>query len=170
MYAQRSEKVYMCFYDLQKAFDSVQYPVLLQRLYDAGINGRAWRLLKSWYTSPKGMVQVNGSLSSMFTLELSAKRAVDEAIKKARRAFFAFRAIPWTVEPNLSKEHLRSLCFPSAPLWLRELDSLRHHTTPVGVIPRRDWVTHIEAFKTSFYIIHTSSSEMAFSDCQDFHP
>ena len=58
-----------------KAFDSVQYPVLLQRLfysgsiYDAGINGRAWRLLKSWYTSPKGMVQVNGSLSSMFNLE-----------------------------------------------------------------------------------------------------
>ena len=59
----------MCFYDLQKAFDSVQYPVLLQCLYDAGINGRAWRLLKSWYTSPKGMVRVNGSLSSMFTLE-----------------------------------------------------------------------------------------------------
>ena len=56
MYAQRSEKVYICFYDLQKAFDSVQYPVLLQRLYDASINGRAWRLLKCWYTSPKGMV------------------------------------------------------------------------------------------------------------------
>ena len=69
MYAQRSEKVYVCFYDLQKAFDSVQYPVLLRRLYDTGINGRAWRLLKSWYTSPKGMVRVNGSLSTMFTLE-----------------------------------------------------------------------------------------------------
>ena len=39
-----------------KAFDSVQYPVPLQRLYDVGINGRVWRLLKSWYTSPKGIV------------------------------------------------------------------------------------------------------------------
>ena len=59
----------MCFYDLKKVFDSVQYPVLLQRLYDAGINDRAWRLLKSWDTSPKGMVRVNGSPSSMLTLE-----------------------------------------------------------------------------------------------------
>ena len=69
VYAQHSEKVYICFYDLQKAFDSVQYSVLLQRLYDAGINGRAWRLRKSWYTLPKDMVRVNGSLSSMFNLE-----------------------------------------------------------------------------------------------------
>ena len=26
----------MCFYDLQKAFDSIQYPVLLKRLYESG--------------------------------------------------------------------------------------------------------------------------------------
>ena len=43
----------MCFYDLQKAFDSVQYPVLLQRLYDAGVNGKTWRLILSWYNQPK---------------------------------------------------------------------------------------------------------------------
>ena len=27
--------MYMCLYDLQKAFDSVEYPVLLERLYNA---------------------------------------------------------------------------------------------------------------------------------------
>ena len=59
----------MCFYDLQKAFDSIQYPVLLKRLYESGVDGRAWRLLRSWYTSPKSMVRVNGLLSSPFTLE-----------------------------------------------------------------------------------------------------
>ena len=69
VYSQNSEKVYMCFYDLQKVFDSIQYPVLLKRLYKAGIDGRAWRLLRSWYSSPKGRVKVNGSLSSMLTLE-----------------------------------------------------------------------------------------------------
>ena len=41
--------VYMSLYDLQKAFDSVEYPVLLQKLFDAGVNGKLWRLLKSWY-------------------------------------------------------------------------------------------------------------------------
>ena len=59
----------MCFYDLQKAFDSVQYSVLLKRLYEAGVDGKIWRLLRSWYQSPKSMVRLDGSLSSMFTLE-----------------------------------------------------------------------------------------------------
>ena len=36
----------MYLYDLQKAFDSVEYPVLLEKLYDAGVNGKMWRLLR----------------------------------------------------------------------------------------------------------------------------
>ena len=68
-YSQCSEKVYMCFYDLQKAFDSIQYPVLLKRLYESGVNGKAWRILRNWYTSSNSMVRVNGVLSSPFTLE-----------------------------------------------------------------------------------------------------
>ena len=69
IYSRCSEKVYMCFYDLQKAFDSIQYPVLLKRLYEAGVNGKACRIIRSWYTSPNSMVRVNGVLSSSFTLE-----------------------------------------------------------------------------------------------------
>ena len=69
VYSQHCEKLYMCFYDLQKAFDSDQFPVLLKRLYEAGVDGRAWRLLRRWYTSPRSMAGVDGSLSSMFTLE-----------------------------------------------------------------------------------------------------
>ena len=68
-YSQKNEKMYMCFYDLQKAFDSVQYPVLLNRLYEAGVDGKAWRLIKSWYNHPKCRVRINGQLSSAFTLE-----------------------------------------------------------------------------------------------------
>ena len=61
--------MYLCFYDLQKAFDSVQYPILLKRLYDAGINGRTWRLIKAWYSHPKCKVKVDGQLSTAFTIE-----------------------------------------------------------------------------------------------------
>ena len=67
-YSQKNEKMYMCFYDLQKAFDSVQYPVL-NRLYEAGVDGKAWRLIRSWYNHPKCRVRINGQLSSAFTLE-----------------------------------------------------------------------------------------------------
>ena len=39
-YAPHGERIYMCFFDLQKAFDLVQYPVLLKHLYEAGIDGK----------------------------------------------------------------------------------------------------------------------------------
>ena len=38
-FAYQSERTYMCFYDLQKPFDSVQYLILLKHLCEAGING-----------------------------------------------------------------------------------------------------------------------------------
>ena len=59
----------MCFYDLQKAFDSVQYPVQLKCLYEAGINGRARRLIHDWYSKLKSSVRVNGQLTPPITLE-----------------------------------------------------------------------------------------------------
>ena len=68
-FAQQGERMYMCFYDLQKAFDSVQYPVLLKRLYEAGINGKTWRLIGDWYNHPRSRVRVGGQLSAEFTLE-----------------------------------------------------------------------------------------------------
>ena len=45
-YLRDGSRVYMSLHDLQKAFDSVEYPVLLQKLYDVGVNGKMWRLLK----------------------------------------------------------------------------------------------------------------------------
>ena len=39
-YLREGSRVYMCLYDLQNAFDSVEYPVLLDKLFDAGINGK----------------------------------------------------------------------------------------------------------------------------------
>ena len=49
-YMKNGTQVYMCLYDLQKAFDSVEYPVLLDRLFEVGMNGKMWHLLKSWYS------------------------------------------------------------------------------------------------------------------------
>ena len=67
--ARGGDRAYICFFDLQKAFDTVQYPLLLKRAFDCGINGKAWRLLNSWYTKPKCKIQVNKKLSSSITLE-----------------------------------------------------------------------------------------------------
>ena len=45
-YLNDGDEVFMCLYDLCKAFDSVEYPVLLTRLHEAGIAGRTWRIIR----------------------------------------------------------------------------------------------------------------------------
>ena len=62
-YIQDGSTVYQCFYDLEKAFDSVEYCVLLHHLYRSGINGKAWRVIRSFYSDPTAQVRVGHELS-----------------------------------------------------------------------------------------------------------
>ncbi len=62
----------MCLYDLQKALDSVEYPVLLENLF--GVNGKAWRLIWSWYQGASCQVKVDGRLSGGFAVERGVKQ------------------------------------------------------------------------------------------------
>ena len=68
-YLKQRENIYLCCYDLQKAFDTVEYGVLLCRLYDEGINAKLWRLQRAWYLAPKCHVRLNGTLSNRFSLQ-----------------------------------------------------------------------------------------------------
>lgn len=61
-------KVYMCLYDLEKAFDSVEFSVLLKRLFDIGINSKTWRLVRSWYTNSQSSVRLGQHISPPFVL------------------------------------------------------------------------------------------------------
>jgi len=73
-YVCEGSDVYMCLYDLQKAFDSVEYCVLLQRLFSVGVNGRIWRLLRSWYDNVRCRVCMNGNLSSDFIVQRGVRQ------------------------------------------------------------------------------------------------
>ena len=52
------DSVYSCFYDLASAFDTIEYPVLLSHLKKAGVSGKAWCLIKDWYTNITSSVRV----------------------------------------------------------------------------------------------------------------
>ena len=56
---------FLTLFDVQKAFDSVELPVLLNCLYDAGVNGSSWRItcIKSWYEGSVTQIRVKDSLS-----------------------------------------------------------------------------------------------------------
>ena len=42
---------YLCLFDPEKAFDSVEHCVLLDKLLQVGIGGKAWRIIHHWYQS-----------------------------------------------------------------------------------------------------------------------
>lgn len=53
----------MCLYDLEKAFDSIEYLVLFNMLFEVGVNGKTWKVLKSWYEGAVGQMRLDGALS-----------------------------------------------------------------------------------------------------------
>ena len=74
-YMGNGSRVFMCLYDLQKAFDSIEYPVLLNRLYAIGVNGRCWRLIRNWYDGALCRVKIKeGILSEPFAVERGVKQ------------------------------------------------------------------------------------------------
>ena len=67
-------KPFLCLYDLEKAFDSIELPILLKQLYSVGIKGKLWRLLKHWYSTSSARVKVNGQISSCFNISRGVKQ------------------------------------------------------------------------------------------------
>ena len=65
---------YLCLFDLEKAYDSVELPVLLKRLFALGMNRKCWRLIKNWYTGSRGQVRVDGHLSDPFPVNRGVKQ------------------------------------------------------------------------------------------------
>ena len=56
----------LCCFDLEKAFDSIEYLVLLEHLFKLGINGKCWRLLHNWYSNSRNVVRFDCHLSQSF--------------------------------------------------------------------------------------------------------
>ena len=75
MHARNGGKPFVGFYDMEKAFDSVETPILLERIYSAvGVNGKLWRLLKSWYSTSTARVRVDSCFSGKFSISRGVKQ------------------------------------------------------------------------------------------------
>ena len=75
-YISEGSTVYMCLFNLQKAFDSIEFPVLLDKLFSIGINGKTWRLIRNWYEGGKSFVHFDGSSSAPFPLERGVRQGL----------------------------------------------------------------------------------------------
>ena len=62
-------KAFLSLFDLEKAFDTIEKPVLLQCLYNKGICGRAWRIINGWYTGAMAAIEIENTVSELFQQE-----------------------------------------------------------------------------------------------------
>lgn len=73
-FARNGDSPYLCLYDLEKAFDSIEYDFLLKHLYDQDINGKTWRLIKFWYQNSTSSVRSNNLVSQPFKIYRGVKQ------------------------------------------------------------------------------------------------
>ena len=70
---ENSSKVYACFLDSAKAFDTVWIDGLFFKLYNMGIRGKTWRMLRNWYNKMSCRVAANNLVSAPFTVRQGVK-------------------------------------------------------------------------------------------------
>ena len=62
------DSIYSCFYDLASAFDTIEYHILLSHLKKVGVSGKAWCLIKDWYTNVSSSVKVGRQVFLSFSV------------------------------------------------------------------------------------------------------
>ena len=73
-YLKRGSKVYACLLDSSKAFDTVWMDSLYYKLYNLGIKGKTWRLLRKWYGKLSSYVWVNDLKSDKFPISQGVRQ------------------------------------------------------------------------------------------------
>ena len=67
-------KIYSCFIDLSKAFDSVPRDILLKKLQNFGIKGKFFNIIRSIYSSDTAYVKIDGKCTNPFVINQGVRQ------------------------------------------------------------------------------------------------
>ena len=65
----KNEKIYACFVDFKKAFDSINQHKMFHKLQKNGINGKILNLLRNIYNKSYCSLKINDKLTQHFKYE-----------------------------------------------------------------------------------------------------
>ncbi len=60
-------KIFACFVDFQKAFDSIWHEGLLSKLIESGIGGKTYNIIKTMYSNNQCAIKIGNKLTEFFT-------------------------------------------------------------------------------------------------------
>lgn len=68
-YKEEGSNVFSCFLDSSKAFDTVWIDGLFFKLFNMGVKGKTWRILRNWYSKMSCCILMDGHLSEPFSVK-----------------------------------------------------------------------------------------------------
>ena len=71
---EQNSKIFSCFVDFRKAFDSVPRDVLLRKILNMGITGKFFNILRNIYTTDKACVKMGKTCSDFFDLNIGVRQ------------------------------------------------------------------------------------------------
>ena len=66
----QNSKIFSCFVDFKKAFDSVPRDLLLKKILRMGVTGKFFNILRNIYTTDKACVKIGQTRSDFFCLNI----------------------------------------------------------------------------------------------------
>ena len=69
-----NSRIYSCFVDFKKAFDSVPRDILLKKLRNLGVEGNFFNIVRNIYTTDKACIKLGNSRSNLFDLSLGVRQ------------------------------------------------------------------------------------------------
>lgn len=64
----------LAMYYLEKAYDSVEHCVLLEKLLEVGVGGRIWQIIADWYSSAESGVRLSLAFSRSFSISQGVRQ------------------------------------------------------------------------------------------------
>ena len=74
LYLHKKERLYCCFIDYQKAFDTINRNLLWSKIIENGINGKILRVIQNMYKSAKSYVKQQSMISGIFACNMGVRQ------------------------------------------------------------------------------------------------